>query len=68
MVKKKDSGKVFAMKVLRKGGILEANALVSTLLEKDILLDSGHPFLMSMNYVFQNEGDIFFVMRLARGE
>ena len=43
MVKKKDSGKVFAMKVLRKGGILEANALVSTLLEKDILLDSGHP-------------------------
>jgi serum/glucocorticoid-regulated kinase 2 len=39
----------------------------STRLEKDILLQADHPFLVGMSYVFQTEQKIFFVMRFVRG-
>ena len=36
-------------------------------MEKDILLQADHPFLVGMSYVFQTEQKIFFVMRFVRG-
>ena len=67
LVKKKETGEALAMKVIRKDTLLEEDSLVNTLLEKDILLNAEHPFLMSMNHVFQTEQKVFFVMRFARG-
>jgi serum/glucocorticoid-regulated kinase 2 len=55
------------MKSLRKDVILEHDQLDSTLLEKEILLKANHPFLVGMEYVFQTDQKIFFVMKFIRG-
>ena len=55
LVQKKDSGEVFAMKSLRKDVIIEYDQVESTKLEKDILLQADHPFLVGMSYVFQTD-------------
>ena len=55
------------MKSLRKDTILDYDQIESTLLEKDILQKADHPFLVGMEYVFQTEMKIFFVMKFIRG-
>ena len=55
------------MKSLRKDVIIEYDQVESTRLEKDILLQADHPFLVGMSYVFQTDQKIFFVMRFVRG-
>ena len=67
LVKKKDTKEYFAMKSLRKDVIIDYEQVESTKLEKDILLQADHPFLVGMNYVFQTEQKIFFVMKFVRG-
>jgi serum/glucocorticoid-regulated kinase 2 len=67
LVQKKNTDEVFAMKSLRKDVIIEYDQVESTKLEKDILLQADHPFLVGMSYVFQTDQKIFFVMRFVRG-
>lgn len=67
LVEKKDSKEVFAMKSLRKDVIIDYDQVESTKLEKEILMQADHPFLVGMHYVFQTEQKIFFVMRFVRG-
>ena len=67
LVKKKDNGEYYAMKSLRKDVIIDYEQVESTKLEKEILLQADHPFLVGMHYVFQTEQKIFFVMRFVRG-
>ena len=55
------------MKSLRKDVILDYEQIESTLLEKDILQQADHPFLVGMEYVFQTDTKIFFVMKFVRG-
>jgi len=55
------------MKSLRKDVILDYDQVESTKLEKEILMQADHPFLVGMHYVFQTEPKIFFVMRFVRG-
>ena len=52
LVTEKNTGQVFAMKALRKDIILDAGVLKATILEKNILLQADHPFLMGMSHVF----------------
>ena len=52
LVQHKSDGKVYAMKSLRKDVILDYDQVESTLLEKKILLEADHPFLVGMEYVF----------------
>ena len=60
-------GKVYAMKSLKKSTIIEYDQVSSTLLEKEILQQADHPFLVGMEFVFQTEMKIFFVMKFIRG-
>lgn len=43
------------------------NILKSTLLEKEILQSVDHPFLASLDYVFQTDGKLYFIMKFVRG-
>lgn len=36
-------------------------------LEKDILYTIDHPFLVNMEFVFQNEFRIYFLMKFVKG-
>jgi serum/glucocorticoid-regulated kinase 2 len=67
LVQKKDTMKVYAMKSLRKDVIIDYDQIESTLLEKKILLEANHPFLVGMEFVFQTDNKIFFVMKFVRG-
>ena len=67
LVQKVGSGAVYAMKSLRKDVILDYDQVESTMLEKEILLKADHPFLVGMEYVFQTDAKIFFVMKFVRG-
>lgn len=55
LVQHKETGKVYAMKSLRKDVILDYDQVQSTKLEKDILLQADHPFLVGMSYVFMTD-------------
>jgi len=67
LVQKASDRKVYAMKSLRKDVIIDYDQVESTLLEKKILLEADHPFLVGMEYVFQTDQKIFFVMKFVRG-
>lgn len=59
--------KLYAMKCIRKDIILENEQMENIQLEKDILRQIDHPFLVNMEYVFQNEFRIYFLMKFVKG-
>lgn len=44
--------KIYAMKSIRKDGVLTKGSVDALKLEKDILLNFEHPFLVGMDYVY----------------
>jgi serum/glucocorticoid-regulated kinase 2 len=63
----KNEKKYFAIKAIRKDVLIETEQVESTKLERDILLEWDHPFLCGMDYVFQNDLRLYFVMPFVRG-
>ncbi len=55
LVRKKDTGKIFAMKILKKKAIVERHQVDHTKAERKILEALQHPFLMTLRYAFQNK-------------
>jgi serum/glucocorticoid-regulated kinase 2 len=55
------------MKSLDKQTILDSGEFDATKLEKEVLMQADHPFLVGMSYVFQTENKILFVIRFVRG-
>jgi len=66
-VKKKDTGKIYAMKVLDKKHILAHNEVEHTLAEKNILQQIHHPFLVNLNFSFQTEDKLYFILDYVNG-
>jgi len=66
-VRKKDTGKIYAMKVLNKKTIIERNELEHTRSEKNILQKLCHPFLVNLNYSFQTADKLYFIMDYVNG-
>lgn len=58
---------VFAMKSIEKTRIIEEGLMQSASLENEILKETSHPFLINMEYVFQTDNKIMFVMPFAIG-
>ncbi len=67
LVEQSTTGKLFAMKCIRKDIVLENDQMDNIQLERDILFAVEHPFLVNMEYVFQNEFRIYFIMRFVKG-
>ena len=55
------------MKSIRKDVIIEHDSLESLKVEKLILLQVKHPFIISMDHVFAQETRIYFVMQFVQG-
>ena len=66
-VKHKKTGKIYAMKCIRKDVVLENDQMDSLKLEKEILYNIEHPFIVGMDYVFENNERIFFLMDFIEG-
>lgn len=63
----KKTKKVYAMKCIRKDVVLENEQMDSLKLEKEILYSIEHPFIVGMDYVFENNHRIFFLMDFIEG-
>lgn len=59
--------KLYAIKSIRKDILIEMDQVDNTILEKDIMFECEHPFLVGMDYLFQNELRLYFVMPFVRG-
>jgi len=66
-VRKKSTGKIYAMKVLDKKHILEHNEVEHTLAEKNILQRIVHPFLVNLNWSFQTSDKLYFILDFVNG-
>jgi serine/threonine protein kinase len=55
------------MKVLNKKNILDNNELEHTKTEKNILQKLAHPFLVNLNYSFQTNDKLYFIMDYVNG-
>ncbi|XP_046849442.1 ribosomal protein S6 kinase 2 beta-like isoform X2 [Xenia sp. Carnegie-2017] len=62
----KDAGTMYAMKVLKKA-TLKVRDRVRTKMERDILVDVQHPFIVHMHYAFQTEGKLYLILEFLRG-
>ena len=58
---------IYAMKCIRKDIIVENEQFENIKLEKDILFQVDHPFIVNMEYVFQNDLRIYFIMKFIKG-
>lgn len=59
--------KLYAVKSIRKDILIQQDQVDSTILEKNIMLECNHPFLVGMDYLFQNDLRLYFVMPFVRG-
>ncbi|KAI1903140.1 hypothetical protein AGOR_G00024140 [Albula goreensis] len=69
LVRKKtgpDAGQLYAMKVLRKA-TLKVRDRVRTKMERDILVEVNHPFIVKLHYAFQTEGKLYLILDFLRG-
>ena len=55
------------MKSIRKDVVIEHDSLESLKVEKMILLQVSHPFIISMEHVFAKATRIYFVMAFVQG-
>nr|XP_012594118.1 ribosomal protein S6 kinase alpha-6 isoform X6 [Microcebus murinus] len=69
LVRKKtgpDAGQLYAMKVLKKAS-LKVRDRVRTKMERDILVEVNHPFIVKLHYAFQTEGKLYLILDFLRG-
>jgi serine/threonine protein kinase len=52
LVKKRDTGQLYALKVLKKAEIVRRNQVEHTMTERRILENIRHPFIVKMDYAF----------------
>jgi serine/threonine protein kinase len=52
LVVNKNNGKLYAMKRINKDILIDKKQIQNTKNEKEILFQSKHPFVLSMDYVF----------------
>ncbi|XP_028675249.2 ribosomal protein S6 kinase 2 alpha isoform X2 [Erpetoichthys calabaricus] len=61
-----DNNQLYAMKVLKKA-TLKVRDRVRTKMERDILADVNHPFIVKLHYAFQTEGKLYLILDFLRG-
>merc|ERR1712000_293945 len=66
-VRKKDTGAIYAMKLLSKKHIVLNNEVEHTKAERNILEKLNHPFLMNLVYSFQTDDKLIFIMEFVNG-
>jgi len=67
LVKKKDTGEFYAMKVLKKEAISSSSQRLHTIAERRILQEINSSFIVKLHYAFQNPDKLYFVMDFLNG-
>lgn len=67
LVKKKDTGEVLALKVLKKEVVEKRKQEEHVKTERNVLVDIIHPFVVRLYYAFQNDRKLFFALEYCPG-
>jgi serum/glucocorticoid-regulated kinase 2 len=67
LAQKRDNRKFYAIKILNKQRIVETNQMEHTIAEKTILQHINHPFLVGLEYAFQTDEKLYFVLQFMKG-
>jgi len=67
MVEENSTNKILAMKVILKEKLIEEGQISSAKLEKEIMQNAYHPFIIELEYCFQNEESIYFLAKFMYG-
>lgn len=66
-VKKKDTGKVYALKSIRKAHIVNKMEVTHTLAEKFVLSRVNSPFIVPLKFAFQSSEKLYLVLSFING-
>ncbi|ONK65314.1 uncharacterized protein A4U43_C07F35850 [Asparagus officinalis] len=67
LAKKRTTGDLFAIKVLKKADMIRKNAVESILAERDILISVQNPFVVRFFYSFTSRENLYLVMEYLNG-
>ena len=67
LARKKDTGRLYAIKILRKDQIFSENQIKPILSERRVLEQLDHPFLIKLHWAFQSPSELYFVMDICTG-
>lgn len=62
LVRRKSTGVLYAMKILKKGDVVRKRQVERTKIERRVLGNVEHPFLMRLHYAFQVHGVIVVLL------
>lgn len=66
-VKKKDTGRIYALKTLRKAHIISRSEVSHTLAERSVLAQINNPFIVPLKFSFQSAEKLYLVLNFVNG-
>lgn len=66
-VVKKDTGRIYAMKIIKKAHIVERDEVSHTMAERNVLGKLHHPFIVPLKYSFQSSEKLYLVLAFVNG-
>jgi len=66
-VKKKDTKKIYAMKVLKKSQLVARKQVAHTQTERKVLEEIDHPFIVSLRFAFQTHDKLYMIVDYFTG-
>lgn len=67
VVRKKDTNRIYAMKVLRKSHIISRSEVTHTMAEKTVLAQVRNPFIVPLKFAFQSPEKLYLVLAFVNG-
>ncbi|EIN12732.1 Pkinase-domain-containing protein [Punctularia strigosozonata HHB-11173 SS5] len=66
-VRKRDTGRIYALKTIRKAHIVDRNEITHTLAERLVLARINNPFIVPLKFSFQSEQKLYLVLAFVNG-
>lgn len=66
-VRKRDTGRIYALKTIRKAHIVSRNEITHTLAERLVLAQVDSPFIVPLKFSFQSEQKLYLVLACVNG-
>jgi serine/threonine protein kinase len=65
--RRRDTGRLYAMKIMRKEDVLMRNQVKHTLTERHVLQSVRHPFIIGLQFAFQTADRLYLVLPFMAG-
>lgn len=66
-VRKKDTGEIYAMKVLKKDQLVKRKQVAHTKTERKVLENIVHPYIVSLRFAFQSDVKLYMILDYFNG-